>query len=73
MEDVALSKQLRRHQQPLVWHEPVQTSSRRWERDGIVKTVLLMWCLRLGYFLGVSPERLVRIYYGRDFAGYNDG
>lgn len=66
MEDVALSKQLRRHAKPQVWHQPVQTSSRRWERDGIVRTVLLMWSLRLGYCLGLSPERLVRVYYGKD-------
>lgn len=67
MEDIALSKQLRRHSQPYIWHEPVQTSSRRWERDGIVRTVLLMWGLRLGYFVGLSPESLVRIYYGREY------
>jgi hypothetical protein len=39
------------------------TSSRRWERDGIARTILLMWRLRLAYFLGVDPERLARIYY----------
>lgn len=65
MEDIALSKRLRQHSRPQVWHEPATTSSRRWERDGILRTVLLMWGLRLGYFLGLSPEYLVRLYYGR--------
>jgi hypothetical protein len=38
-------------------------SSRRWERDGISRTILLMWWLRLAYFLGADPDRLARIYY----------
>lgn len=63
MEDVALSKQLRRRARPWVWPTPVQTSSRRWQQHGVVKTVLLMWHLRLLYFLGVSPHHLHRRYY----------
>jgi rSAM/selenodomain-associated transferase 2 len=62
MEDVALSKTLRRHSAPLVWPNSVTTSSRRWEKKGILRTVLLMWSLRLGYFLGVSPSRLAAYY-----------
>ncbi len=64
MEDVALSKTLRSQAKPLVWPSPVTTSSRRWEKNGIVKTVLLMWSLRLGYFVGVSPSRLAALYRG---------
>lgn len=63
MEDVAISKTLRRIARPYIEADPVVTSSRRWERRGIVKTVLLMWLLRLGYFVGVSPRRLAKIYY----------
>ncbi len=62
MEDVELSKRLRRIEQPMVWHEPVLTSSRRWEEGGVMRTVVLMWALRLGYWLGVSPSRLARVY-----------
>jgi rSAM/selenodomain-associated transferase 2 len=62
MEDIALSKRLKRHGPPLCLGEPVLTSSRRWERDGIVRTVLLMWWLRLRYFLGAPPARLARAY-----------
>ncbi|HEU4371772.1 MAG TPA: hypothetical protein VFV05_26410 [Methylomirabilota bacterium] len=46
----------------------VTTSARKWEREGPVRTVLLMWTLRLLYFLGASPRRLHRWYYGRDAA-----
>jgi rSAM/selenodomain-associated transferase 2 len=65
MEDVAYCKRLRRLCPPLIMPEPVVTSSRRWEEGGVIKTVLRMWCLRLGYFLGVTPETLWRHYYGR--------
>ena len=63
MEDVALSKRLKSHGKPVCINERVMTSSRRWEEKGIVKTVLLMWRLRLMYFLGVSPEKISSLYY----------
>jgi rSAM/selenodomain-associated transferase 2 len=63
MEDIALSRRLRRRGWPVRLPQRLQTSSRRWERDGILRTVLLMWRLRLAYFLGADPARLVRIYY----------
>ncbi len=63
MEDIALSKKLRRHMSPLCLHEKLITSSRRWESDGILRTVFRMWWLRLAYFLGSSPERLRRHYH----------
>ncbi len=66
MEDVALCKGLRRIAAPLVQREPVITSSRRWERRGILRTVLQMWWLRLQYWRGVSPQRLWRQYYGAE-------
>lgn len=63
MEDVAMSARLKRAGKPLCLKARVTSSSRRWERSGIVCTVLLMWRLRLGYFLGADPKRLARIYY----------
>jgi len=63
MEDVAISKLLRKRADPTVLGTRVTTSSRRWEDKGTLSTVLLMWRLRLLYFLGVSPDRLVRRYY----------
>ena len=41
---------------------PVVTSGRRWEKHGVIKTILLMWWLRLAYFLGANPVRLARSY-----------
>lgn len=64
MEDVALSKRLRRASPPLCLRDHVVTSGRRWESRGVVRTIVLMWWLRLRYFCGASPERLRRIYYG---------
>lgn len=62
MEDVELSKRLKRHGRPLCLRMPVVTSSRRWEEGGIVRTILLMWALRAAYALGVPAERLARRY-----------
>ncbi len=63
MEDVELSKRLRTQINPSIINTAVVTSSRRWESNGICKTVLLMWRLRLLYFLGFSPNTLVKYYY----------
>jgi len=62
MEDIALSKRLRRHSVPLCMRPAVVTSARRWERGGVWRTVLLMWWLRLRYFFGASPAQLQRVY-----------
>jgi len=64
MEDIALSKLLRRHSRLLRITVPVATSARRWEAGGVWRTVVLMWWLRLRYFLGASPAHLQRVYEG---------
>jgi rSAM/selenodomain-associated transferase 2 len=69
MEDIALSERLGRAGRPLCLRETVLTSSRRWEESGIARTVLLMWWLRLRYFLGADPRRLARDYGYRPDAG----
>lgn len=63
MEDIEFSRRLRYLTPPACLDAKVVTSSRRWMQHGIIRTVLLMWWLRLLFWLGVSPERLVRIYY----------
>lgn len=63
MEDIAISKKARQLAAPLIIESAVISSSRRWQQQGIVKTVLLMWSLRLAFWLGVNPARLHRIYY----------
>ncbi len=62
MEDIALSRALKRLGPPLCIDTPLESSSRRWQRRGVVRTILLMWSLRLAYALGVSPTRLLRWY-----------
>ena len=62
MEDIEFSKRLKRKSLPFCVMQVLTTSSRRWERNGIISTILLMWRLRLSYFLGVSPEKLARMY-----------
>jgi rSAM/selenodomain-associated transferase 2 len=62
MEDVALSKRLKRIARPACLRERVVTSGRRWERRGTLRTIVLMWRLRLAYALGADPGRLARRY-----------
>jgi rSAM/selenodomain-associated transferase 2 len=62
MEDIALSRLLKQQSRPVCLRQRLTTSSRRWERDGILRTILLMWRLRLAYFFGADPDQLARIY-----------
>jgi len=62
MEDIAISKTLRHHSRPACIKKKLTTSSRRWEQYGILKTVILMWRLRLAYYCGAKPEQLSRLY-----------
>ncbi len=62
MEDIAVSRRLRRLCRPYCIGAPVVTSGRRWEHHGVLRTILLMWRLRLAYYLGVEPARLARRY-----------
>lgn len=62
MEDVAFSRRLKRAGQIANLRSCVMTSGRRWEQHGAVRTIFLMWKLRLLYFLGANPDRLKRLY-----------
>jgi rSAM/selenodomain-associated transferase 2 len=62
MEDIALSARLKRLGRPLCLRAHVTTSPRRWQRHGTLRTVLLMWKLRLAYFFGADPKRLAKAY-----------
>lgn len=62
MEDIALSKALKKISPPVCLKAKVVTSARRWQRHGFGKTILLMWCLRLAYFFGVDPNLLAKHY-----------
>lgn len=63
MEDIALSKILKKFGRPLCLRQRVNTSSRRWEEKGLFRTIFLMWFLRLAYFFKVNPKRLAKLYY----------
>jgi rSAM/selenodomain-associated transferase 2 len=62
MEDVAFSAAMRRRGRPACLRARVVTSGRRWEARGVLRTIVLMWRLRLMYFLGVRAESLARLY-----------
>lgn len=62
MEDVEFTTRLKRTGRVAALHEKVTTSYRRWETCGPIRTILLMWALRLLYWIGVSPHRLGRWY-----------
>ena len=64
MEDVELSRRLKRLSPPVCPRIRVLTSSRRWRRDGVLRTIASMWVYRIRYWLGDSPETLARDYYG---------
>jgi rSAM/selenodomain-associated transferase 2 len=63
MEDIELCRRLKRAGRLACLRLRVTTSARKWERDGVWRTIGLMWTLRLLHFGGVAPERLHRWYY----------
>lgn len=62
MEDVRLSSVLKRHSPPAALRERVITAGRRWDAHGPLRTIALMWWLRLQFFFGARPERLAQRY-----------
>ncbi len=62
MEDIALSARLRKLSRPACLRAKVRTSGRRWDTNGVWRTMLLMWRLRLLYWLGTPVEKLARAY-----------
>jgi rSAM/selenodomain-associated transferase 2 len=62
MEDIAISKRLKRKGTPVCLREKVSTSARRWKEHGVVRTIVLMWSLRLSYFLGADTRALATRY-----------
>jgi rSAM/selenodomain-associated transferase 2 len=62
MEDIALSKRLKRRGRPICIGFKAITSGRRWDQNGVVLTMITMWGLRLAYNLGAKPALLARFY-----------
>jgi hypothetical protein len=65
MEDVAFSRSMRRRSRPACLRARATTSGRRWDENGALRTILLMWRLRLAYFFGAAPDDLARRYANR--------
>jgi rSAM/selenodomain-associated transferase 2 len=63
MEDIAFCRVLKQMGDVACLRSRVRTSARRWETEGVWRTILRMWTLKLLYLAGVSPIRLKR-YYG---------
>jgi rSAM/selenodomain-associated transferase 2 len=63
MEDIELSRRLKRRGRLGALRLRVTTSARKWEREGPLRTIGLMWALRFLHFCGVAPTRLHRWYY----------
>lgn len=62
MEDIAFCKALKKISPPICLRDKVISSGRRWERNGVFKTMLLMWSIRLRFFLGADPQTLAFLY-----------
>ncbi|MBT5231964.1 MAG: glycosyltransferase family 2 protein [Methylococcales bacterium] len=64
MEDVELCTRLKKMKvKPGRINDTIKTSSRKWEKGGVVSTIFLMWKIRFLYALGRSPDQLVKLYY----------
>lgn len=62
MEDIDFSRRLKRKGATAALTKTVTTSFRRWEQQGPLRTILLMWGLRFMYWIGVHPRRLAHLY-----------
>ena len=62
MEDIALFNQIKRRGDVVVLSESIEISPRRWLRHGVWRTVLLMYALRMGYWVGVPPATLKQFF-----------
>jgi len=61
-EDVLFSQKLRKSGKTAVLEKKVYTCSRRWQKQGIIKTTAINWLVTLGFIFGVSPQILKKVY-----------
>jgi len=60
MEDIALFDKMKRRGRVAILPARIEISPRRWLRHGIWRTVLLMYALRIGHWIGIPPVTLKR-------------
>src|SRR5688572_30645778 len=58
MEDIEFSKRAKRISRPAAIRTRILTSGRRWQKQGVWRTIVLMWRFRAAYFFGADPQRL---------------
>jgi GT2 family glycosyltransferase len=61
-EDIDFVRRLRRAGRFACLRSRVTTSARRWQRSGLVRTILRMWLIKTLFLAGVSPAWLKRHY-----------
>jgi hypothetical protein len=61
-DDVVFSRKIRREGKTCILNKKVYSSARRWEKQGVAKTTIKNWLLSLGFYLGVSPRMLKKLY-----------
>lgn len=62
MEDIEFSKRAKRISRPAAIRTRILTSGRRWQKQGVWRTIVLMWRFRAAYFFGADPQRLAQRY-----------
>ncbi|SFU44179.1 transferase 2, rSAM/selenodomain-associated [Halomonas korlensis] len=62
MEDIEMSRRLKRLSPPACLRAKATSSGRRWERQGAWRTMLLMWRLRWRYWRGEPADKLAQEY-----------
>lgn len=63
MEDVEIMRRIKKRGEKIILlDQPVRTSARRWEKEGIWKCTIRNWCLITLYLAGIAPERLAGFY-----------
>jgi rSAM/selenodomain-associated transferase 2 len=62
MEDIEFSKRAKRISRPAAIRTRLLTSGRRWQKQGVLRTIVLMWRFRAAYFFGADPQRLAQRY-----------
>ena len=63
MEDLELMTRLKKNRgKIIILPDKAMTSARRWESEGVSRGTLRNWLIRTLYHLGVSPEKICRMY-----------
>jgi len=62
MEDVEFARRLHRAGKLAFIDQPLVTSARKWRQHGIFRTTAAHWLVSIGFYLRLSPQRLLSLY-----------